>query len=64
MTAGLFRIQRFTGEDPENENPARFIGQIEYSFAPMASQYTKEGLQVDMAKALFLQSYTSLTAEK
>ena len=62
--AGLFKISTFTGEDPENENPSKFIKPIEYSFTPVASKYTTSELHIDVARALFFQSHTSLTAEK
>lgn len=64
MAGGILKIPIFTGEDPENENPTRFLRQVEYSFAPISNQYTTGDLQIDVARVLFLQSYASKTADK
>ena len=64
MSGTLFKLLVFTEEDPESKNPSRFLKQLDYSFAPLALQYTSEGLKIDTAKAFFLQSNTSKTAQR
>lgn len=59
MSTTLFKILIFTGIDLENENPSRFLKQVEYSFAPSATQYATEGLDLNIAKAFYLECYTS-----
>lgn len=64
MASTMMKIPTFTGEDSENENPSRFLRQVDYAFAPTAVQYTSAGLRVDTAKYFFLQGSTSHTALK
>ena len=63
MAGNLVKLPIFTEEDPKTENPIRFLRQIEYSFAPVALQYTSEELHLDTAKAFYLGSVTSKTAQ-
>ena len=62
MAGNLFKLPTFSGEHLKNENSSRFLRQVEYFFAPLASQYSSDGLNLDTAKAFFLQNNTSSIA--
>lgn len=64
MSSAPFKLPSFTGDKPEEEDPRRYLRLLEYSFAPHASRYESQGLNLDTAKAIYLGSETSSTAQK